>query len=278
MARPTNSSIFLRHVREAGGRIGNGPLMKSLEWTEEKYWKVHEELVDAGAIAKGRGYGGSVILVVPDSIEEAEQTADALPKSEISSVKEELIAAQTEAATVPEVREYELYDPALKELQKHWQQRNQLLHCLCEKTASQGRRDTGGSWSRPDLVAVGLRKFEYLPDRVLEVYSFEIKAEYDVSIKGVLEALAHREMATRSYVIYHTNDQPWDHFPEAQRIEQLAARHGIGVIIASRIDSFKDCWDIRISATRSGSDPESLDRFVKMTLSEESKSQIRKWF
>jgi len=278
MARPTNASRFLGYVREAGGKIGNGALLKLLGLSEDKYWALHQDLIDAGLIARGRGQGGTVLLVVPESIEEAKQSAAALPKAELEAVSEVLVEASEEAALQPEIKELDLYKPALAELSKNWAKRKQLLHAVYEITALQGRRDTGGSWSRPDLVAVGLRKFEYLPDRVLEIYSFEIKAENDLSIKGVLEALAHREASTRAYVIYHTGGKPWDDVPEAQRIEQLAARHGVGVIVASDINDFKDCWDERVTATRSGSDPEVLDRFIKVTLSEDAKSQIRKWF
>ena len=277
MARPTNNSIFLRHVREAGGRIGNGNLQRQLGWAEDRYWKVHEELVDSGLIAKGRGQGGSVILIVPETEIEIEQSTNSLPKTEAKAVKEELIAAQAEAAMQPSVRELDLYEPALNQLKLHWKGYAQLENCVFETTALQGRRDTGGSWSRPDLVAVGLRSFEYLSQKMLEIHSFEIKAEYDVSIKGVLEALSHREMATRSYVIFHTNGQAWEDFAEAQRIEQLAARHGVGVIVASKIDSFLDCWEERVTASRSTADPENLDRFIKSTMSDASKSQILRW-
>jgi hypothetical protein len=278
MGRPTNASIFLRHVREAGGTIGNVSLQRSLAWPEDRYWSVHAELLDAGVIASGRGRGGSVILVVPETDEHVQRAVNALPETEAESVWAELREAVGETSAVEQVRELDLYAPALKQLQKHWSQRKQLLHGAYEVTALQGRRDTGGNWSRPDVVGVGLRKFEYLPDRVMEVYTFEIKPEYDVSIKGVLEALAHREVATRAYVLYYVGTKPWDDFSEAQRIEQLAARHGVGVIVASDIDDLNGCWDERVSATRSGSDPEALDRFIKSTLSEETKSQIRRWF
>lgn len=278
MARPTYSSIFIRRLRECGGRSSNVTLQKNLEWPEDRYWNVHTELLDAGLIVKGRGYGGTVILVVPDDAQEARLSAAALPLKEIASVTEELVEASNEAAAQPETREIDLYKPTLAQLQKNWPQDKKLLHGVFEITASQGRRETGGSWSRPDLVAVGLRKFEYLPDRVLEIYSFEVKAEYDVSIKGVLEALAHREASTRAYVVFHTNGKEWDDFPEAQRIEQLAARHGVGVIVASDISNFDDGWDERVTATRSNADPEVLDSFIKRTLKEDTKSQIRRWF
>ncbi len=50
----------------------------------------------------------------------------------------------------------------------------------------QGRRETGGSWSRPDLALIGYRKYEFLPERVFELFSFEVKPANDVSIKGVM--------------------------------------------------------------------------------------------
>jgi hypothetical protein len=278
MARPTNASIFLRNIREAGGTMGNGALQKALGWPQERYWAVHRDLVDAGVIVAGRGRGGSVILVVPETIEDARLSASSLPKAEIAAVSQELVEATQAAEQQPEIRELDLYGPALTQLRNHWSNRKQLLHGAYEITALQGRRDTGGSWSRPDIVGAGLRKFEYLPDRVMEVYTFEVKAEYDVSIKGVLEALAHREAATRAYVVYHIGRKPWDEYAEAQRIELLAARHGVGVIAASDINDLNGCWDERVTAVRSSSDPEALDRFIKSTLTDDTKSLIRKWF
>jgi hypothetical protein len=185
-------------------------------------------------------------------------------------------AADDLAAEPIDRRELTLYDPAVKQLQKSWQRRRQLDQCHCETTAQQGRRDTGGSWSRPDITAVGYKKYEYIPDKILEVFTFELKAAYDVSIKGVMEALAHREAATRSYVIYYTADRDFDAFPEASRIEELAARHGIGVIAASDIENF-DTWEEVTTAKRSTPDPDNLETFIKRTLSEDARSKLRKW-
>ena len=108
--------------------------------------------------------------------------------------------------------------------------------CYCEITALQGRRETGGSWSRPDLALIAKRKYEFLPQLVFELFSFEVKPSTDVSIKGVMEALAHREAATRSFVIYHTAGQDFSDFPESERIEELAARHGVGVYAAKDVN------------------------------------------
>jgi hypothetical protein len=263
--------------------MGNGPFQRHLGWPDKKYWVVHQELFDSGVIEQGRGRGGTVILV-PQNVSEAKESAksiasDAGTSAEVSQSIVEA-SAQVEAASAAaggDIRELDLYEPALKQLQKHWTRFRQLDHCLCEITAMQGRRDTGGSWSRPDLAVVGYKRYEYLPNRELELFSFEVKPSTDVSIKGVLEALAHREFATRSYVIFHTAGRDLADFPEDARIQELAARHGVGVFAAREIDDF-ETWDEHVSATRSNADPEYLDTFIKRTLSEDTKSRIRRWF
>jgi hypothetical protein len=63
MARPTDERVFLNRLRSSGGRMGNRALQESLGWADEKYWRVHQEQFEAGHIKKGRGYGGTVILV-----------------------------------------------------------------------------------------------------------------------------------------------------------------------------------------------------------------------
>jgi hypothetical protein len=231
----------------------------------KKYWKIHQENFESGNIEKGRGRGGTVILV-----------------NELNPVAAGSVAAEpspTKMAGLDGVaaRESDLYQPSLDQLQKHWAVRRQLDQCHCEITAMQGRRETGGSWTRPDITVAGHKKYEYLPQEVLEIFTFEVKPEWDVSIKGVMEALAHREAATRSYVIYSTGKHSFDEFPEASRIEEIAARHGVGVLVAHDIADF-DTWEEVTGAVRGNPDPDALETFIKRTLSEEGKSKLRKWF
>lgn len=270
MARRKDVDIFLEVVREAEGRIGNKTLREQLGWADEKYWRVHQEAFDAGRIEKGRGNGGSVILV---------DTINPVAVADVAALEEDSTARTAEANALPQtdIRELELYPPVLQQLRQNWAKRRGLDECHCEATAQQGRRDTGGSWSRPDITAVGFKKYEFLPDVTLEIFSFEIKAAYDVSIKGVLEALAHREAATRSYAIYHTAGRDFADFPEAIRIEEIAVRHGIGVFAAKDINDF-DSWAEIAAAQRGTPDPENLETFIKRTLSEDAKSKLRKWF
>jgi hypothetical protein len=219
---------------------------------------------------RGRGYGGTVLLTKTNG----EIVADSIHSSSGSN---ETVQAGEESDPYRVTPELELYDPALRQLNDHWCRRRQLDDCHCEIIALQGRRETGGSWSRPDIAMVGYRRYDFLPEKVFELHTFELKAASDVSIKGVLEALAHREAATRSYVLYHTAGRDLDDFPESGRIEELAGRYGIGVIAAKRIEDIND-WEERVIAQRGDPDPESVDKFIKISLSEKAKSRIRRWF
>ncbi|QYU69487.1 hypothetical protein J4558_04900 [Leptolyngbya sp. 15MV] len=271
MARPSNESIFLRALIKAGGSVSNPTLRSNLEWQDEKYWRVHQALWEKGQIEKGRGRGGVVLLVAPDN-----EGASAQTIAELTVVSDDDFIEEV-AAPIERASESELYEPIHKMLMKHWSRSQQLDECHCEIIAHQGKRDTGGSWSRPDLCVVGSRKFEYYPARVFELHTFEVKASTDVTIKGVLEALAHREAATRSYVLYHTGEKDFTSYPESSRIEELASRHGVGVIVANDVTDF-DSWDTVVPAQRSLSDPEVMNTFISRSLSKIAQKKISGWF
>jgi hypothetical protein len=271
MARPSDKELFVRKLSSMSGRAANGQLRQALGWDEQKYWRILQELYDEGLVERGRGRGGTVLLVAADAEgTSSENVAAVAPAAEAP-------VATIVAAEPPFVAELDLYKPVLQQLQKHWTLRRQLDSCHGEVTAQQGRRDTGGSWSRPDLCVIGSPKFEHYPDKVFELHTFEVKAANDVTIKGVLEALAHREAATRAYVLYHTAGKDFSSYPESTRIEELASRHGVGVLAAHTIDDF-DTWEEVVSAQRAVSDPEAVNTFIGRSLSDDAKKKIRQWF
>lgn len=257
----------MRNLADLGGRATNSKLRASIGWDETQYWKIHSELLKLGSIEKGTGRGGTVSLANGE---------DQIP----SSVLYDGVTDGSDMISDCEaVSELTLYDPAKEQLEKHWKDRQKLYDFHVENTSMQGRRETGGSWSRPDLVVVGSKKYEFLREKVFELHTFEIKPVTDVTIKGVLEALAHREAATRAYVLYHTAGQTFTtyNFPERARIENLAVRHGIGVYAAKTIADFSQ-WDEIVPAQRATPDLDAIEQFIKVSLISETKSQIRKWF
>ncbi|MBR7907580.1 hypothetical protein, partial [Burkholderia cenocepacia] len=123
--------------------------------------------------------------------------------------------------------------------------------------------------------------FNYARDiagRFLEVVTFEVKPFSTVDVASVYEALAHRRASTRAYVVLHVpEERERDIIAAVEATCEEAKRHGIGVIVATRPDSF-DHWDVRYEAERFEPDPSRLNEFIAQQLSEGLKEQIIRWF
>ena len=239
---------LMAKVREYGGVIGNVTLMRDeLEWSADLYWSIRDRLVDSGSLVRGKGKGGSVRLAQ----DETEQTAQSVPK------------------------EVDLYGPLKRVLEDDWVREQKLgKQTLVEVTASQGSRNTGGKWSRPDIVVVSLTTFPFLPQRHFDVVTFEVK-KADVDLTAVYEALAHYRAATRSYVLAYIPDPTPDQ--DLTRIEEEAQRHGIGFIVVED-PSKHSTWDTRLEATYREPSPHDLDAFIASQFSQGAKDEIRTWF
>ena len=65
MARPTfeaDCKTFVSNLRKLRARVGNGYFRDALGWTESRYTRVKEALVEEGRVLRGRGRGGSIGL------------------------------------------------------------------------------------------------------------------------------------------------------------------------------------------------------------------------
>lgn len=176
---------LLAKVREKGGHAGNVFLQRQLGWDDDRYWPIRDRLVDLGKLELGRGKGGSVSLVAQPEPSE-----------------------RTETFAIPEpvsfnVSESDLYEPVAKVLRGEWSRDKRFRNSVVEVTARQGRRDTGGTWTRPDLVVAALRVFAHVPGRFFDLITFELKPLDGIDVTGVFEALSHRRAATQAYLWLH---------------------------------------------------------------------------
>jgi len=168
-----------------------------------------------------------------------------------------------------------LYEPIKATIETTWIKRFGFDDVRVEETHSQGSKQTGGTFTRPDLTVAGIRQYVFLPKR-LEIITFEIKPAESVDIMGVLEAVAHREAAHRSYVIYALARGDFERAAEAERIIQLAQKYGIGLVLTEN-PSEVETWEILLDAIRHEPDPARLDRFLGDLPSEGLKKQLHKW-
>jgi len=247
-------------IKGKGGKAGNLSLIRELNWPEDQYWDVRDLLVDAGTLLLGRGKGGSVRLIEADN-----QLSD--------TASGEAGVNNQDGNEYPD--EASLYEPMAKCLREHWSKSNRYRDCIVEITARQGRRDTGGRWSRPDITIVGLSVFTYLPGRYLDVSTFEVKPANAIDITCVYESLAHRRGATRAFVLLHVPNQ--DNIGELlDEICVEAKRYGVGVITAQDPNDFAT-WDDIVEAQRFEPSPERLNDFIASQVSEGAKQGILQW-
>lgn len=246
---------FETGLQELGGSSGNGRLRERLGWDEEFYWRVQGRLVEENKIIPGRGKGGSVRFSETETEPTDEDCGDV-----------EQVAPRRHV-------ERPLYEPIKYTMESKWLNRFGFHEFLVESTHSQGSRRTGGTFTRPDITVVGVRRYEFLPKRI-EVVTFEIKPAESIGIMGVLEAVAHKEAAHLSYVLFATSRAHFDASNEADRIVELAQKFGIGVILAEN-PAEVSTWEVSIDAMRHEPDPARLDRFMG-DLPDTSKKLIHK--
>ncbi|GAB2967514.1 hypothetical protein [Frigoribacterium salinisoli] len=234
----------------------NAELLKSLGGDKQDFWNARELLVEGGRAVRGRGRGGSTARV-PDSVVVGDSPDDSSGNQVATRQPEEI-----------------LYGPLRAVLFGDWQSEKGYDYLAVEDVSRAGRRLTGGKWTRPDLAAVEVQVFTYLPVKTLSVHTFEVKPSDMIDVTAVYEALAHRRAATHSYVLLHVPD---DQRPPAalDAVITEARRHGIGVIVFADPANY-ETWDERVVADRVEPDPAALDDFIRKQLPEAVQSKVEK--
>ncbi|OLB82734.1 MAG: hypothetical protein AUI14_00070 [Actinobacteria bacterium 13_2_20CM_2_71_6] len=170
--------------------------------------------------------------------------------------------------------ELAIYEPVREVIAGSWARDRGITALIVEITAQQGRRPTGGTWTRPDLVGVEVRTFDYVPGKRLEVITFEVKAANAIDVRAVYEALAHRAAATRSYLILHVPvDEAGRWEASVARVAEAARHQGIGVLTVGDPGDYQT-WRQREEAIRVEPEPERLNEFIATQLSPKTRALI----
>ena len=256
-----------------GKSVGNVTLKERLAeafptdpFTREDYFDLRNSLRTEGRLETGRGKGGSVHRVLT-AAELTEQLAAPDPAT----------AEGVEAPELPpEQRETDLYQPFKNAIETGYVLDNDLKPWICEITAAQGRRNTGGRWTRPDVALVAQLTFPYVPNKIFQVVTFEIKPDLSTALDGVFEAAAHSAFAHRSYLAFPDSDD-YDESPLYDRISVECERFGLGLILFEDVANW-DTYDFQVPAKFREPDPQAVNDFIKTQISEKSRENIQRWF
>jgi hypothetical protein len=148
-------------------------------------------------------------------------------------------------------------------------------HIHFEITARQGKKATGGTWTRPDITAVSVRTFQHLPNKYVDIWTFEVKPVDALDVTAVFEAASHASRATRSYALLQISDDKSYEAEAIDRCAREAARLRVGLIVFSSASKFAT-WETKVEAPRLETAPEALNEFVGY-LSDRAKERLAMW-
>jgi hypothetical protein len=199
---------LLSLIPRDGVFIGNRTLQRRSHLGKKRYWELRKELVSAGLLTRGKGRGGSVARL---------------------GIKAETAAVGKKRRDLVK-KEAELYEPLRQWLADEWGKEvegGDFFEVLVTGTPRKKKR-ASGQWSRPDVTVVQVSSYEFLPQPVLEVTTFEVKKNSDAeNIRSVYEAAAHSRWAHFSYLVTEVPNS--EHvFPE--RFVSELERFNIGLI------------------------------------------------
>lgn len=232
-----DETALLALLPENGSLVSRYGLERDLGWSDARLLAARNALIDKGLIVVSRGRGGPLrrVTIEPEPFLGERRTEEAL------------------------------YLPMASVIAERWAEDHRYWNSQVVVTARQGRRNTGGTWSRPDVVLVGLRRFAHVPGTHLDVVTFEIKPPDYLDVTAVYEALAHRRVANLAYVLAwlpHPRAYDWD-----GPIREAAERHGIGLLVATDPGDYTT-WYEEVRPERSSPDLELLDQFIAVQLPE----------
>ena len=213
------------------------------------YREAEQALFDEELIDRRRGPGGGISLL--------SETQEADSKSQDSS--ESTVPVAEESST----KEQNYYEPVRQQIERYWTTQPGCKDVFVTGTALQGRRQTGGYWTRPDITLCTVSEWLFSSCPEGEVRTIEIKRFEALDVRGVYEALSHKSRSHYSYLMIvdfpkELSSKEKDNF---NRIMTTADNHGIGVIKVTNYNDF-DTWDFLLEPRRSNADPQAINDFL----------------
>jgi len=174
------AKMLLAALPKDGSTLGNYSVRGQIDLDDEAYAVAKRELREAELVKIGPGYGGSIGRAV----------------AETTPVVEEPLAA----GLVP--LERELYEPFAKWLRSSLTDQDFVFAEVRVTGPPRGYRRKSGKWSRPDVTAVQVSRYEWLPDVTVEIFTYEIKRASDARDVGIVyETAAHGRFAHRASLV-----------------------------------------------------------------------------
>lgn len=231
------AQMLLSALPADGSTVGNYSLRSQLDLDDDTYARTKRELRDHGLITVGVGYGGTV----------ARSAASPQPQTREPAAARYLVT-----------RESDLYEPFAEWLRSSLEDQELAFSQVKITATPRGYRRGGGKWSRPDVAAVQVFRYEWLPDVTVEISSYEVKRAADAEkLEIVYEAAAHGRWAHRANLVVE-QDEDGPAVPPAIFDEVRRFRLGL-YAVRRREDGKFDVKELIKPPLTTSSQPEDLN-------------------
>lgn len=214
-------------------------LWKRLKVTgnNEEYWTAEQSLVDEKKVERRRGRRGGIYLISDRPDTAAESPEDRMERGH--------------------------YAKLLRQIETHWTEQPGLKHVFAAVTALQGRRATGGRWTRPDLVICTITEWVFSSRPEADVRTIEVKRFEALDVMGVYEALSHKSRSHYSYllIVDYPSELTPDQHSTMDAVLGAAGQNGVGVITVEDSDDFST-WDFQLDPSRSSADNAAVNQLL----------------
>ena len=247
-----NAGKIRKALPPDGTMVGNISLMRRLGIKPKDFFSAKAELDEEGLIVFGKGKGGSIGIAKPS-------LGGATRKPQVE-------------------KEFELYDPLKGFFDEYWGPNYNTPDLYISKVTGppKGHKRKSGVWSRPDVSILTISRYDFVPERVLEVTTVEAKRYPDIGPRAVFETASHSRFGHQAYLALEWPEkQNLDDSPDedVQEVIKESRRFGIGIIQMRRVTGE---WDISIilEPVRREPDPADCSGFIGQVFKENHK-QIR---
>lgn len=176
------------------------------------------------------------------------------------------------------IAEAELYSPIERflhlEFAPRLQQASGTNITLTSITAKLGPSGSG-RWTRPDLAMVNLWRYKYQPERVLDLYGFEVKRDGAVDVTAVHETLAHTRLVHFAYLVWHLIGSDFSQrlFEE---VKKNCSVYGLGLITLDNVDD-PSRYIIHSDARRATPHLADVDEFIETRFTSDARDKLIKY-
>lgn len=199
MARTKDTDRILEFLYD-NGPTSNYQIRSELDFDDQRYEKVRQELLEQNFVKKYRCRSGGI---------------------QLTKTGEQQIAPSEE----PKVskKEKAIYKPFI-EILKAEKDENEELAILCDTSGFKKK----GKWSNPDVVKISIQQYPLLGQKTVSLITYEIKPKDKWDSSCVYEAASHGLFSNEAYVVIEREKH--DGVDGLENIMRLCRQFGVGLI------------------------------------------------